>query len=93
LSDAAPDMSFDLIGVFNSLDHYLKPVELLRELLTISRFVYVEGHAKSDAGKQHPFLLNDDVFRKLPITGVSVMTQFSGAKDPETFSVLLRRES
>jgi hypothetical protein len=93
LSDLASHESFDLIGIFNALDHYMKPIQLLHELLAISKFVYVEGHGKTDAGKQHPFLLSAEVFSKLPLPGASVVGHFSGVDDSETFSVLIRRDA
>jgi hypothetical protein len=92
LDELPPEKSFDLIGVFNALDHYTRPIELLQELLTISKFVYIEGHGSADAGKQHPFLLSEQVFSKLRLPGTTSLPRFNGTEDPEMFSVLLCKE-
>lgn len=40
---------FDLFCVFNALDHFLEPKQLLRRLLNVSRFVFFDTH-KNDPG-------------------------------------------
>jgi hypothetical protein len=51
---------FDLIGVFNSLDHTAAPLEVIRELLQLSKHVLLVTHYAKHAGKQHWFAFSDD---------------------------------
>jgi len=67
-------LTFDLVGVFNILDHTTFPSEVLRTLLDVSRHVLVVSHDARRAGKQHMFALGDDFAEWLreSITGVCV---------------------
>lgn len=50
---------FDLIGIFNFLDHSPDPLELIRRCLNISSSLLIVTHRASYAGRQHLFALND----------------------------------
>lgn len=53
-------VAFDLIGVFNSLDHTTYPADVLRKLLDMANHVLVVGHDARYAGKQHLYAFGDD---------------------------------
>lgn len=46
---------YDLIGIFNIIDHTNAPLEVLRSSLRLARHVVVVNHHASTAGKQHLF--------------------------------------
>lgn len=50
---------FDLIAVFNSLDHSTFPVEVLRKALILSNHVLVVTHDASHAGRQHLYAFGE----------------------------------
>jgi hypothetical protein len=52
---------FDLIGVFNSLDHTAFPAEVLRSLLDMSARVLLVTHSARHAGKQHQYAFGDGI--------------------------------
>lgn len=51
---------FDLIGIFNSLDHTTYPLDVIRKSLEHSERVLVVTHKASQAGKQHLYAFGDD---------------------------------
>lgn len=52
-------MTFDLIGIFSSLDHTTFPLEVLRKSLDLADHVLVATHDASHAGKQHLYAFTD----------------------------------
>lgn len=89
----ATEMKFDLISVFNALDHYLQPLRLLEDLFRFTDYVYVEGQVSTlRGGKQHPFFLEEEVFRRLTIPGVVPVSGFKGIEKNNWYSILLRRQ-
>jgi hypothetical protein len=52
--------SFELGGVFNTLDHADQPLNLLKEVSRVCRRVVVSGHRTRDAHLQHRFAFDDD---------------------------------
>jgi len=58
-------IKFDLIGVFNVLDHYRDPITILKDAISISNNLIVVTHAAKTAGKQHLFGLGEHFFNFL----------------------------
>lgn len=56
---------FDLIGIFNSLDHSPEPLQVLQKCLTISHNVVVAGHRHHIAARQHPFAFGESTMERL----------------------------
>lgn len=50
---------FDLLGIFNSLDHTSDPVKVIRKGLTMARHIVVATHHASYAGKQHQYAFDE----------------------------------
>jgi|CXWL01.1.fsa_nt_gi hypothetical protein len=50
---------FDLLGMFNSLDHTSDPVGVIRNGLTMARHIVVATHHASYAGKQHQYAFDE----------------------------------
>src|SRR4029078_12834160 len=42
----------DVFGMYNNLDHFLEPIDIIRQALNISRLVFIDVHA---SGEQHTF--------------------------------------
>jgi hypothetical protein len=57
---AIASFQFDLIGVFNSLDHTTAPVNVIRNCLSIASHVLVVTHHASHAGRQHLYAFADN---------------------------------
>ena len=53
------NFAFDLIGIFNSLDHIMSPLELLRTCLELTDHVLIVTHHATHAGKQHLFAFGE----------------------------------
>jgi hypothetical protein len=68
---------YDLIGIFNVLDHVDNPLKLLRTCLTSARAVICFGH-DTTLGKQHRFGLTREFFEQLPRTIDSCKVQAIG---------------
>lgn len=51
---------FDLIGIFNYLDHTISPTAVVRECLELAPNLLVVTHRASQAGRQHLFAFGDD---------------------------------
>lgn len=68
LADCPSDF-FELAGIFNSLDHADRPLDLLKEVSRASRRVVVVGHRLSDAYLQHRFAFADDT---LPLLAAKI---------------------
>jgi hypothetical protein len=51
--------SFDLIGIFHSLDHTFEPKKILDLSLSISDYVLVYSHSDKKINKQHLFSFNE----------------------------------
>lgn len=67
---------FDVIGLYYCLDHFLKPLAVLKRLLTITNHVFVETHRKG--GRQHQYTLDPEpLIRFLVETGFSVQNTTS----------------
>lgn len=84
LTDGA-EAEFDLIGIFNMLDHTNAPTEVLRDSLRLARNVVIVNHHASTAGKQHLFAFHDSFPQWLAST-------LDGAK-VEDISALLPQDS
>ena len=52
---------FDLVGIFNSLDHATFPLEVIERALRLAPHTLLVTHHASRAGKQHWFALGDDL--------------------------------
>ena len=58
--------SFDLFGIFHSLDHTFEPSKLLNFALKNSKFVVIYCHnQKAGVTKQHQFSITEDFFKYL----------------------------
>jgi hypothetical protein len=51
---------FDLIGIFNSLDHTAFPMDVVRQSLQMADHVLLVTHHAKHAGKQHLFAFSDE---------------------------------
>lgn len=52
-------LRFDALAFFNTLDHQDAPLGVLEKALQAARFVIVELHRDSTAGKQHLYVINE----------------------------------
>jgi hypothetical protein len=89
-------LRFDLVGIFNSLDHFRNPISLLRQVFQFTDYIYLEGHcAEEDWGKQHLYFLEKDVFRMLPsvLPGGEAIADFKGRGSQHWYSILLKKNS
>jgi hypothetical protein len=87
---------FDLIGIYNSIDHYKNPVQLLRRLFEFADYIYLEGHHRDASnGKQHSYFLEPSTIRQLPklLKMAEVVPHFIGTAAEHHYSVLLRKKS
>lgn len=75
---------FDLIGIFNTLDHTMFPLDLLKKALELSDYILVVGHTGTGAGKQHLFSFCDDCVAWLnrELDGISAV-DLNSEIDPE----------
>ena len=64
LSDL-PDLHFDLVGIFNSLDHSDSPMQLLQLVSKKAKNVIVTVHRLSDAYLQHRFAFGDETIPRI----------------------------
>ncbi len=62
--DIGGSKPFDLVGLFNILDHQSNPVELLRTCASRSKAIICMGHAPP-YGRQHHFGLSDSFFGQI----------------------------
>jgi hypothetical protein len=53
-------LHFDLIGIFNSLDHTVFPLDVIHKSLQLADHVLVVTHHARHAGKQHLYAFGDD---------------------------------
>ena len=91
----AEKIRFDLVGIFNSLDHYRDPFELLRQIFEFTDYIYLEGHcAQADWGKQHLYFLQEEVFSALPrlLPFAEEVSDFKGRAPQNWYSLLLRKK-
>jgi len=56
---------YDLVGIFNSLDHVTFPLDVVERALRLAPHVLMVTHHASLAGKQHWFALGDELPRWL----------------------------
>lgn len=56
---ANPAYRFDLLGVFNNLDHTHEPLEVVRKALRLAPHVLIATHRASHAGRQHLYGFGD----------------------------------
>jgi hypothetical protein len=84
---------FDLVGVFNSLDHFRDPVGLVEQLLTFTDYVYLEGHsAGSDWGKQHLYFIEPETVEMLPsLVNAAPVAGFERSAESHWYSILLKK--
>lgn len=88
---------FDLVGVFNSLDHTTFPLDVLRTLLDMTGHVLLVTHRAGLAGKQHLYAFDDDFAAWLgqSFEGVSVEDLRdeveTGARRDYSYLLLTRR--
>lgn len=52
---AEPAFRFDVVGIFNNLDHTRAPVDVLRRCLELANHVLIVTHNASHAGRQHQY--------------------------------------
>jgi PAS domain S-box-containing protein len=87
---------FDLIGIYNSLDHYKNPIHLLGRLFEFTDHIYLEGHHREGSnGKQHFYFLEPRTIRQLPklLKMAEVVPEFKNRAAENHYSVLLRKKS
>jgi PAS domain S-box-containing protein len=90
----AEKLHFDLIGIYNALDHYKDPIELLRQVFEFTNYVYLEGHHREASnGKQHLYFLEPSTIRQLPnlLKVAEVVTDFKNSVTEHHYSVLLKK--
>jgi hypothetical protein len=67
-------LTFDVIGLFQALDHFVDPMTVLRQALKAARVVIIVGHNfKSIIHKQHQFQFGSGLSDYLRGCGLSVM--------------------
>jgi hypothetical protein len=91
----AANIRFDLVGIFNSLDHYRNPFGFLRQIFEFTDYIYLEGHcAQADWGKQHLYFLQEEVFSALPglFSFAEEVFGFKGRARQNWYSILLRKK-
>lgn len=54
-----PELSADLLGIFNILDHTDHPITVIHNALKLARHVIVNTHHAAVAGKQHLFAFHE----------------------------------
>ncbi len=87
---------FDLVAIFNSLDHYKNPVKLLCRIFEFTDHIYVEGHhSREGGGKQHFYFLEEDTIRALPqiLPVAEAVLDFKGRAAEHCYSILLRKRT
>lgn len=52
-------IKYDLIGIFNILDHTDQPLKIIRDCLSLAKNVLIVSHTHNTAGKQHLFAFDD----------------------------------
>ncbi len=90
------NVRFDLVGIFNSLDHYKNPIGLLHQLFQFTDYIYLEGHcAGADWGKQHLYFFEKETFTALPrlLPLGEAMGDFEGRPSQHCYSILLRKKN
>ena len=84
---------FDLIGIFNTLDHTMFPLDVLNKTLELSDHVLVKTHASTLAGKQHLYSFGDDFVAWLnrSLDGISAVDLNSevDAEDIHSYNYIL----
>ena len=69
---------FDLIGIFNYLDHTISPAAVVRECLELAPNLLIVTHRASQAGRQHLFAFGDDFAKWISqCTSDAVVTDLS----------------
>ncbi len=61
-------IKFDLFCIFNALDHYLDPKELIAELLEVSKVVFIDTHQsdeKRSFSRQHFYVFGKNFLDKI----------------------------
>jgi len=92
----AERMRFDLVAIFNALDHYKDPLKLLREIFQFTDHIYLEGHhGEAEQGKQHFYFLEEETLRALPklLPWAEVVPDFQGRASENWYSLLLRKKT
>jgi PAS domain S-box-containing protein len=87
---------FDLIGIYNSIDHYKNPIQLLRRLFEFTDHIYLEGHHREASnGKQHFYFLEPSTIQQLPklLKMAEVVPHFKSRAAEHHYSLLLRKKS
>jgi len=89
------ESSFDLVGCFNIMDHHLNPMDIIKDLLNVSRNVLLVTHKPEYAGKQHLFALGDQFVgyleKNLPDIKVENLNPFLERDDSFNNYILLRK--
>lgn len=70
---AAQNNPFDVIGLFQTLDHFVDPIKVLDTALSLSEIVVVDMHAWGRTGPQHFYNLGCGIGDILRTQGVSVV--------------------
>lgn len=85
---------FDVIGIFNNLDHTTKPMDVLRRCVRLANHVLVVTHHASHAGRQHLYAFGAEfpIWLRSAINGVDVL-DLSGEQGfknlPQDYSYIL----
>ena len=59
LNDAVKNSKqLDLVGIFNFIDHFTDPLEVIEMAMAISNLIVISVHPASFAGKQHRFAID-----------------------------------
>jgi hypothetical protein len=87
-------LHFDLIGIYNSLDHYKNPLGLLRKLFEFAGYIYLEGHYREGSnGKQHLYFFEPATIEALPklLPMAEAVPNVNRNLPEHWYSVLLKR--
>lgn len=88
-------LNFDLIGIFNNLDHTSSPLDIVRSALEMADHVLLVTHRAALAGKQHLYAFSDEfsVWLNQLLDGVSTkdLSSVMGADGKDFMYVLISR--
>lgn len=89
-------LTFDLIGIFNTLDHTSFPLDVVRKSLQLARHVLLVTHHARHAGKQHSYAFGDDFARWLEtslddVSAVDLYREIEPATHDNNYILLSRR--